>query len=108
MNSKEPWFVEFYAPWCGHCKKLAPEWAKLATTLKGEINVAKIDASEQTKYKDTYNVKGFPTLVFFGAGDKIEGDATPFDGAREYESLLTWARETNKKLKPMFFEHLVS
>jgi len=53
-------------------------------------------------------VKGFPTVVFFGAGDKIEGDATPFDGAREYESLLTWARETNKKLKPMVFEHLVS
>ncbi|CAD8077716.1 unnamed protein product [Paramecium primaurelia] len=109
LNSKDAWFVEFYAPWCGHCKKLAPEWAKLATSLKGEIKVAKIDASvEGSKSKTKYKVEGFPTIRFFGAGEKVDGDYESFDGARDYNTLLNYARETNRKLKPLFFEQLVN
>lgn len=86
-------------------KKLAPEWAKLATELKGEIKVAKIDAStENNKSKGKYKVEGFPTIRFFGAGDKVDGDFESFDGARDYATLLNYARETNKRLKPLFFE----
>lgn len=44
-GSKDAWFVEFYAPWCGHCKTLAPTWKKLATALKGNVRVGKVDAT---------------------------------------------------------------
>ena len=68
---------------------MAPEWAKVATALKGEIKVAKVDASvEGAKSKEKYKVNGFPSIRFFGAGDKIDGDFENFDGARDYEALV--------------------
>ena len=85
-------------------KKLTPEWAKVATELKGEIKVAKMDASGEFKQKDKYKIKGFPTIHFFGGGDKVDGDFETFDGARDFQAIVDWSRETNKKLKPLHFE----
>lgn len=63
-------FVKFYAPWCGHCKRLAPIWTNLAKHFKdhAKIKVAKVDC---TKNKDTCSknkVKGYPTLIMFAEG----------------------------------------
>lgn len=68
LGSHDQWLIDFYAPWCGHCVKMADEWAKLATTLKGFVKVAKIDASKYTQFNDIYGLKGFPHIVFLPAG----------------------------------------
>ena len=45
LGSKDIWLVEFYAPWCGHCQKLEPEWNQAATKLKGQVKFGKVDAT---------------------------------------------------------------
>jgi len=70
------WFIKFYAPWCGHCKRLAPTWEEVATELKGKVNVAKVDVTENRALGEKYGVKGFPTLLLFKDGkmEKYKGD----------------------------------
>jgi protein disulfide-isomerase A6 len=48
LGSKDIWLVEFYAPWCGHCQKLEPEWNEAATKLKGKVRLGKVDATVET------------------------------------------------------------
>lgn len=70
--------VEFYAPWCGHCQALAPEYAAAATELKGEdVSLAKVDANEENELAQKYDVQGFPTVVFF-----VDGVHKPYPGQR--------------------------
>ena len=87
LKGEDAWFVEFYAPWCGHCKSLAPHWNKLATELKDElknVKIAKVDATVHSKSAGRYGVKGYPSIKFFPGGKK-SGDGSPidYDGARD-------------------------
>lgn len=83
-------FVKFYAPWCGHCKKLAPDYKKLADVFAEEKNViiAEVDAD---KYKDlahTYGVTGYPTLKLFKNGEIVD-----YKEARDLASLVAFVNK---------------
>jgi len=82
-------FVEFYAPWCGHCKRLTPEYDKVGTAFKEvkSMVIAKIDATENDTPEE---IRGFPTLVFYPKGSKT---GTKYDGGRTAPDMVQWLEE---------------
>jgi len=91
-GDKNAWFIEFYAPWCGHCQRLTPEWAALATQLKGEVKVAKIDATQAQEIASRFGVRGYPTIKFFKPGQKDDSTAIDYEGGRSEQAMADWAR----------------
>jgi len=92
LQSDDVWLVEFFAPWCGHCKSLAPEWAKAANELKGKVKLGAVDATVHTSIASRYDVKGYPTIKFFPGGKK-GSDAEEYDGGRTAPDIVAWASE---------------
>jgi protein disulfide-isomerase A1 len=75
--------AEFYAPWCGHCKALAPKYEEAATELKSkDIPLVKVDCTEEEELCRTYEVDGYPTLKVFRGPDSHK----PYGGARQTDS----------------------
>ncbi|GAB4859390.1 Protein disulfide-isomerase 2-3 [Ancistrocladus abbreviatus] len=88
LKSKELWIVEFFAPWCGHCKKLAPEWKKAASNLKGSVKLGHVNCDEEKSLMGRFSVQGFPTILVFGA-DK--DSPFPYEGARTASAIESFA-----------------
>jgi len=82
-------FVEYYAPWCGHCKRLAPEYEKVGEAFSDvdSVVIAKADATENDFPED---IKGFPTLLFYPKG---QTEAVKYGGDRKQEAIIEWIKE---------------
>ena len=97
-NSKDMWLVEFYAPWCGHCQKLQPEWNQAAAQLQGQIKFGKVDATVNTALSQRFGIRGYPTIKIFAPGDnKSDANAEDYQGPREAAGIVQYALEKLEK-----------
>jgi len=93
LESKDIWLVEFYAPWCGHCKKLEPKWRAAANQLNGRVKLGKIDCDVYADMKDRYKIEGFPSIQVFPYGEKTDKNHEDYDGPRETDDIVRYAEE---------------
>eukprot|EP01067_Filipodium_phascolosomae_P001643 Filipodium_phascolosomae@DN2071_c0_g1_i2.p1 len=87
-------FVKFYAPWCGHCKALAPTWESLAKTFQDtdDVVIAKVDATVDRTLASKHGVKSYPTLILFKTGS-TKPTQQPFSGDRSLKSLIGFVNQ---------------
>jgi len=84
--SQAPTFVKFFAPWCGHCKKLAPTWTQVARRMQHKLNIAEVNCDEFKSLCSKQGVTGYPMLFYYSHGAKTE-----YSGSRKYEPLVAFA-----------------
>ncbi|GAB4855640.1 hypothetical protein Ancab_024261 [Ancistrocladus abbreviatus] len=92
LDKSKDVLVEFYAPWCGHCKALAPTYEMVSTAFKLEedVVIANVDADKYKDLAEKYGVSGYPTLKFFPKGNK---DGEEYEGGRDLNDFISFLNE---------------
>lgn len=80
-------FIKFYAPWCGYCKKLAPEWKKLKANYSNKVGFEEYDCDIQKNMCSMHDVTGYPTIKI---RDNVTKNFLQYDGPREYAAMAAF------------------
>jgi|APSaa5957512535_1039671.scaffolds.fasta_scaffold01702_14 protein disulfide-isomerase A1 len=88
IESTEYVLVKFFAPWCGHCKKLAPHYEKLSTEGVKGVSITEVDATVDTELAKEFDVKGYPTMKWF-----INGTEYDFKGGRDFDTMNSFLKK---------------
>jgi len=88
VNSGETWVVDFWASWCGPCKKLAPIYEEVSEEIE-DVNFGKVNMEEHSDLATKYQVSALPTLLIIKDGDIVAKNA----GVMDKESLKSWVQE---------------
>ena len=85
------WLLEFYAPWCGHCKKLNPILDALAADENVVVNIGKVDCTANKQLKDRFQVRGYPTVKYYRDGQFGE-----YEGGRSQAEISMWVENMGR------------
>ncbi|CAG8443958.1 145_t:CDS:10 [Funneliformis mosseae] len=92
LTSSGIWFIKFFAPWCGHCQKLAPVWEELGRELQYKVNVGKVDCTVDSGLCGRFKVQGYPTLKLLQNPD----DIIEYKGSRQLNTLRDFAEKASR------------
>ncbi len=87
-NDGVPLVVDLWAPWCGPCRMMAPEFSKAAQELKDSVRFVKINTDTHQKALSVYNVRGIPTMLLFKKGKEVARQS----GAARAPEIVKWVR----------------
>ncbi len=87
-NDDLPLVADFWAPWCGPCRMMAPEFSKAANTLRGQARLVKLNTEDHQKAGATYRIRGIPTMVAFAGGREVKRQS----GAMQENQIVGWVQ----------------
>ena len=88
QKSDTPLLVDFWAPWCGPCRMMAPQFTQAAQLLEPRVRLAKVNTEDQQQLGARFNIRSIPTMKLFVGGREVASQS----GAMDTKSIVSWVQ----------------